>query len=104
MTDRRPGRSLTGDAGYRPTREDRADARYGGPPGQPGPPPRLTRRGKIVMWVAAVVSIAVLLVSLGAYAIYAKLDGNLSVTNAFGGLKSRPAAAAPGVQNLIILG
>jgi LCP family protein required for cell wall assembly len=103
MTDRRPGRSLTGDAGCPPARPDPADARSGGPPRQHGPPP-LDRRGKIVMWVAAVVSIAVLVVSLGAYAIYAKLDGNLSVTNAFGGLKSRPAAAAPGVQNILILG
>jgi LCP family protein required for cell wall assembly len=103
MTDRRPGSSLSGGADHRATREDRADARYGGAPRTPGPS-ELTRRGKIVMWVAAVASIAVLVVSLGAYAIYAKLDGNLSVTNAFGGLKSRPAAAAPGVQNILILG
>jgi LCP family protein required for cell wall assembly len=56
------------------------------------------------MWTAAVASALVVVVSLGAYAIYAKLDGNLSVTNAFGGLKNRPAAAAPGVENILILG
>src|SRR5260370_29038938 len=35
---------------------------------------------------------------------YAKLDGNLSVTDAFGGLKNRPPPSARGVQNFLILG
>ena len=40
----------------------------------------------------------------GRSAIYAKLDGNLSVTNAFGGLKDRPAAAPTGIENILLLG
>src|SRR5450759_3314641 len=84
-------------------REYRAGTRYGGPPPK-SKPTRLTRRGKILVWVAAAASILVLVVGLGAYAIYAKLDGNLTVTNAFGGLKHRPPPSAPGVQNILILG
>ena len=84
-------------------REYRAGKRYGGPPPQ-SKPTRLTRRGKILVWVTAAASILVLVVGLGAYAIYAKLDGNLTVTNAFGGLKNRPPPSAPGVQNILILG
>ena len=56
------------------------------------------------MWAAAVASAVVVVASLGAYAIYAKLDGNLSVTDAFGGLKNRPPPSAAGVQNILILG
>jgi LCP family protein required for cell wall assembly len=109
MADWRTGDSRRGNGGdaraeRRPAREPYpAGSRYAGPAGKPAPT-RLTRRGRILMWTAAVASALVVLVSLGAYAIYAKLDGNLSVTNAFGGLKNRPAAAAPGVQNILILG
>jgi LCP family protein required for cell wall assembly len=96
MADWRPGTSRDDD------RQPR-DLRYGERPRNP-PPTRLTRRGKILMWASAVASVLVLVVSLGAYAIYTKFDGNLTVTNAFSGLKHRPAAAAPGVQNILILG
>lgn len=85
------------------TRQYPAGARYAGPPGPPTRTP-LTRRSKILMWTAAVASALVVAVSLGAYAIYAKLDGNLSVTNAFGGLKNRPPAAPTGIQNILLLG
>lgn len=56
------------------------------------------------MWLASVATALVVLASLGAYVIYARLDANLTVTNAFAGLKNRPAAAAPGVENLLVLG
>jgi LCP family protein required for cell wall assembly len=56
------------------------------------------------MWTASVATALVVLASLGAYAIYAHLDGNLTITNAFGGLKNRPAAAPPGVENILVLG
>src|ERR1700730_13960572 len=97
----RPPRTEPGRRGG--TREDRAGLRPGGQPREPQPV-RLTRRGKILVWVAAVASVLVVVVSLGAYAIYAKLDGNLSVTDAFGGLKNRPPPSARGVQNFLILG
>ena len=42
------------------------------------------------MWITAILSALVVLVSLGAYALYARLDGNLHVTNAFAGLRNRP--------------
>jgi LCP family protein required for cell wall assembly len=110
MADWRTGDSRRGSSGAaqrterRPAREPYpAGSRYAGPPRKPGPTP-LTRRGRILMWTAAVASALVVLVSLGAYAIYAKLDGNLSVTNAFGGLQDRPAAAAAGIENILILG
>jgi LCP family protein required for cell wall assembly len=109
MADWRPGRSSRESS--EPARAGRrtaaqpypAGSRYAGQPGPPRPH-SLTRRGKIVMWTAALASVVVVAVSLGAYAIYAKLDGNLSVTNAFGGLKNRPPAAAAGIQNILILG
>src|SRR3984893_4790483 len=97
----RPPRTEPGRRGG--TREYRAGLPPGGPPGEPQPV-RLTRRGKILVWVAAAASVLVVVVSLGAYAIYAKLDGNLSVTDAFGGLKNRPPPSARGVQNFLILG
>jgi LCP family protein required for cell wall assembly len=56
------------------------------------------------MWVASVATGLVVLACLGAYAIYVHLDGNLTVTNAFAGLKNRPAAAPPGVENILVLG
>jgi LCP family protein required for cell wall assembly len=56
------------------------------------------------MWTASVATALVVLASLGAYAIYAHLDANLTVTNAFAGLKNRPAAAPPGVENILVLG
>jgi LCP family protein required for cell wall assembly len=96
-------RANGGPPEYGGPREYRAGEGYGGPP-RKSKPTRLTRRGKIMVWVAAVASILVLVVGLGAYAIYAKLDGNLTVTNAFGGLKHRPPPSAPGVQNILILG
>jgi LCP family protein required for cell wall assembly len=71
--------------------------------GQPAPR-KLTRRGKIWIWTASVATTLAVLVCLGAYAIYARLDSNLTVTNAFAGLKNRPAAAAPGVENILVLG
>ena len=71
---------------------------------RPPAPRSLTRRGRIAMWITAILSALVVLVSLGAYALYARLDGNLTVTNAFAGLRHRPAAAPPGVQNILILG
>jgi len=67
-------------------------------------PVRLTRRGRIWAWVASVFTAVVVVVSLGAYAVYAKLDGNLHVVNAFGGLQNRPPAGPPGVENILILG
>src|SRR5580700_4680069 len=81
-------------------------ARQGGRSGRPRPPapPRLSRRSKAWMWLASVATALVVLVSLGAYVIYARLDANLTVTNAFAGLKDRPAAAAPGVENILVLG
>ena len=97
----RPPRTEPGRRGG--TREYRAGLRPGGQPREPQPV-RLTRRGQILVWVAAVASVLVVVVSLGAYAIYAKLDGNLSVTDAFGGLKNRPPPSARGVQNFLILG
>ncbi len=75
-----------------------------GLPGRPPAAPGLTRRGRIALWITAILSALVVLVSLGAYALYAKLDGNLTVTNAFGGLQDRPAPAAAGVENILILG
>src|ERR1035438_6437489 len=93
MADWRTGDSRRGSSGAaqrterRPARDPYPPgSRYTDPPRKPGPTP-LTRRGRILMWTAAVASALVVLVSLGAYAIYAKLDGNLSVTNAFGGLQ-----------------
>jgi LCP family protein required for cell wall assembly len=56
------------------------------------------------MWATAVASALIVLVSLGAYALYARLDGNLTVTNAFAGLTHRPPPSPPGVQNILILG
>ncbi len=52
---------------------------------------------------AAITSLAVLL-SLGAYGFYAKLEGNLTVINPFAGLNHRPPASASGVLNILILG
>jgi LCP family protein required for cell wall assembly len=94
MTDLPPG-----GARYRRPGPVRREGRSG-----QRPPRRLTRRGKIWMWVASVATALVVLVSLGAYAVYAHLDANLTVTNAFAGLKNRPAAAPPGVENILVLG
>jgi LCP family protein required for cell wall assembly len=103
MTDRPPA----GGRYRRITRVRRAGRP--GPPQWPGPPrrparPPLTRRGKIWMWIASVATSLVVLAGLAAYAIYAHLDGNLTVTNAFAGLRNRPAAAPPGVENILVLG
>jgi LCP family protein required for cell wall assembly len=78
-------------------------ARQGGRSGRP-PPQRLSRRAKAWIWLASVATALVVLASLGAYVIYARLDANLTVTNAFAGLKNRPAAAPPGVENILVLG
>jgi LCP family protein required for cell wall assembly len=94
MTDLPPG-----GARYRRAGPVRREGRPGKRPAQ-----RLTRRGKIWMWAASVATALVVLVCLGAYAIYAHLNGNLTVTNAFAGLLHRPPAAPPGVENILVLG
>jgi LCP family protein required for cell wall assembly len=114
MTDRRLGGSSHGEAerGTRYGSAQEGPHLYrqpgSGRPRSSGPraPQRtqLTKRGRMAMWAAAVASVAVVVVSLGAYAIYARLDGNLTVANAFAGLKHRPPLSAPGVQDILVLG
>lgn len=63
-----------------------------------------TRRGKIAAWVAAALSAVIVAGSLASWGIYLKLDGNLNVVNAFGGLGNRPPASAAGTENILVLG
>jgi len=64
----------------------------------------MNRAAKIGYTSAIVVTTLAVLVSLTGYALYLKLDGNLSVVNPFAGLRHRPPASAPGVVNILILG
>jgi LCP family protein required for cell wall assembly len=65
---------------------------------------RLRTRGKIGYTTVTVVTSLAVLISLGLYGIYLKLDGNISVVNPFAGLRHRPPASSPGVVNILILG
>jgi LCP family protein required for cell wall assembly len=107
-----------------PPRPPQAPAHLRAPASWPAPPlpplrPRPHRRAGRPWWVrwralrtgaklgyggATVLTALVVLVSLTGYGIYRKLDGNLDVVNAFGGLGHRPPAAPPGVLNILILG
>jgi LCP family protein required for cell wall assembly len=65
---------------------------------------RTGTRTRTWRWVAIGVTGGLVAGCLTAYAVYARLDGNLSVVNAFGGLKDRPPASARGVENILLLG
>jgi LCP family protein required for cell wall assembly len=73
-------------------------------PGQSRRGRKLSRRAKVGYIAASVVTALVVAVSLGAYGIYLKLNGNLHIVNAFAGLKDRPGASARGVLNILLLG
>lgn len=64
----------------------------------------MSRAAKIGYTSAIVLTTLAVLVSLTGYALYLKLDSNLSVVNPFAGLRHRPPASAPGVLNILILG
>jgi LCP family protein required for cell wall assembly len=67
-------------------------------------PGGLTRRGRIVAWIASVTTVVFVATSLAAYAGYRKLNANLHVTDVFHGLRHRPPASKLGVLNILLLG
>ncbi|GGQ29995.1 LCP family protein [Streptomyces mutabilis] len=68
-------------------------------------PPRLTRRGRILLWGAGVCSVLILGVAgVGAW-VYEDLDGNIDaadVDNKLGG--DRPENLSPGSKNILVVG
>ncbi|MFC9060601.1 LCP family protein [Streptomyces sp. NPDC057074] len=68
-------------------------------------PPRLTRRGRILLWGAGVCSVLILGVAgVGAW-VYKDLDGNIDaadVDNKLGG--DRPEKLSPGSKNILVVG
>ena len=65
---------------------------------------RLSTGRKVGYSTAVAVTFLAVLLSLGAYGLYARLDSNITVVNPFAGLRHRPRASAPGVLNILILG
>ncbi len=97
---RRRGQGRDGSRGG-PQRGSRGGSRGGPKPGSA----RLTRRGRILLWVAASFSVLILAVAgIGAW-IYTDLDNNIhaaDVDNKLGG--DRPENLSPGSKNILVVG
>ncbi len=97
QTAGRPGRQIANEPARRP----------GGRPASAGWRlrwRRLSTGRKVGYSTAVAVTFLAVLLSLGAYGLYARLDSNITVVNPFAGLRHRPRASAPGVLNILILG
>jgi LCP family protein required for cell wall assembly len=80
----------------------------GAPPAREVVPSRPRRRARRVLsWVAAITSIALLLTAAGGYLLVNRYDDNISRVDAFGeveGAGSRPAPTSRGAKNILIVG
>ena len=87
---------------------ERGGARSGSAPAArevvPGRPPRPAKR--ILSWVAAVTSIAVLLTAAGGYVLVNRYDGNINRVDVFGDsvTADRPPPTSRGAKNVLIVG
>jgi LCP family protein required for cell wall assembly len=73
--------------------------------GPPGPPPRRHgRKARIAAWAAAILAGALVIATIGAYAAYRHLNGNIRQVNISGLVGKPPPDHHPYAENIVVIG